>query len=108
MRSGRKQSRSMLNLDRFSQPMSWEWEPKGNGPIETDCSEQIMCACGCNREILLEDVESYVKSHIWEDEYIINDPNHLNKYLQENDQLAGASRTKENESSCKVEQNVSK
>ena len=93
----------MLNLDRFSQPMAWEWESKGTGPIEVECSEPIMCACGCNREILLEDHESYVKSQIWEDDFIINEPGHLNKYSKENDQLAGAGHRKVIKSCCKTD-----
>lgn len=98
----------MPNLDRFSRPMAWEWEPKGAGPIEIECSNPIKCACGCNREILLEDHESYVKSQIWEDEYIINTPDHLNKYSNENDQLVGAGHQKVIKSCCENDQNVSK
>ena len=98
----------MPNLDRFSQPMSWESEPKGSGPFEIECSNPIKCACGCNREILLEDHESYVLSGIWEDEYIVNEPNHLYKYSKENDQLAGAGHPKINKSCCETDKNVSK
>lgn len=98
----------MPNLDRFSQPMAWEWVQKGTGPIEFECCEPIMCACGCNREILLEDHESYVKSTIWEDEYIISEPDHLKKYSKENDRLAGAGHSKLINSCCETDKNVSK
>lgn len=80
----------MCNLDRFSQEMSWERDVKGSEPYEIEYQEPVLCACGCNHEILLEDIDSYVKSTIWEDEYILNEKTHLNTYFKENDQLVGS------------------
>jgi hypothetical protein len=42
------------------------------------------CACGCGYLIEFYDAGSYVESELCEDEFIINDPDHLKKYLKNN------------------------
>ena len=79
----------MPNLDRFSQPMSWEWLNRDNGPDFTECEEPILCACGCKEEIYLEDEGTYVADPDWSNEYFVL--GHLEIELEkENDQLVGS------------------
>lgn len=80
----------MPNLDRFSQPMFREWEPEASGPTEIEYQEPIKCACGCGLEIDLDDTDSFIESDIWEDDYILHEPEHLNMYSKQNDQLVGS------------------
>lgn len=80
----------MPNLDRFSQQMPWEWVPIGQDDSEP-VEKPILCACGCNQEIWLDDETSYVSSIYWEDEFIISEPFHIKKYeKREKDQLVGS------------------
>lgn len=84
----------MPDLDRFSHPMSWEWLDAKRRAIKQEIwkiEEPTLCACGCGEEIFLDDDDSYVISEFWADEFIINEPEHLTKYLQvEKDQPVGS------------------
>lgn len=80
----------MCNLDRFSSPMTWEWKSRDSGPDFTEYQPPVLCACGCKQEIFLDDEQSYIESEFWSDELVLNEPEHIEKYLKKNDQLVGS------------------
>ncbi|MCU6603790.1 hypothetical protein OCO53_25455 [Peribacillus frigoritolerans] len=64
-----------MNLDRFSQPMSWEWNDHSSMLIDGEPEHEnvVKCACGCGKTIDLVDFTSFVESVVWEDIFISSD-----------------------------------
>lgn len=83
------------NLDRFGWALSSESQSYDNESNVFESEPEIHCSCGCGQQIWLEDINSYVESEIWEDQYIINENKHILTYYKKNDQLLG-SRSKSN------------
>ena len=84
---------SVPNLDRFSRPLSHEITKPAPEPYVFESEPEFHCACGCGEQIWLEDEESYVESDLWEDEWIVNDPQHIQRYYRncrKNDRLVGS------------------
>lgn len=81
-----------ISLDRFSNPLAGEFERFMSEPYIHEAEKEIQCSCGCGERIWLGDIESYLESEIWEDEWIINDLRHLDRYYrqQKNDLLLGS------------------
>lgn len=79
-----------MNLDRFSQPMSWE--NMKHIPMDIDDqveeNEEIRCACGCGYILDIHDETDYVESVIWEDEFISNDPACVERYNNKQKKIA--------------------
>lgn len=76
-----------MNLDRFSQPMSWE-NRKFDPFWDNDQQEkELPKCCGCGIEIYEE--EDFVESEIWEDEFIHNDQECIQAYYAKEKRAAG-------------------
>lgn len=70
-----------MNLDRFSQPMSWEFQRNDDCLMdEVEHVEPVKC-CGCGEEIIEGDDQ--VESEIWEDEMIHDDQECIKAYYSE-------------------------
>lgn len=67
-------------LDRFSQVMPWERKINFvDNEIEYQIEEVVICS-GCGEEI--SEDENFLSSELWEDEYVHNHEDCINKYCE--------------------------
>lgn len=79
-----------MNLDRFSQSMPWEWNNRSEMAIdgEMEYVHEIHCACGCGCILDLDDLKDYVVSVVWEETFISNDPQCINRFEENQKRIA--------------------